>query len=632
LSDKGKASVGGAKANKNMIESGYKRRIAELTEDEELLLRWDRRFGRLRVLLFSLSALSVAGGVLVRDGTTLFVIAGILFVGFVATVDRHDRLWQRLTEVRRLRQLCRNGVARLRRRWNELPVWETAIPPESESLVVDLDLFGRASLFQLVGAVGTNIGRRTLQDWLLGRPTTEEIVLRQDAVAELAEQSELRERLNLLGNLLQAGSTGPERFVAWAEDDPWLMRRPWLIWITRLSPVLSLAVLILTFTSWLSATVGGLTVVALLLFHCLLSVVFTAAVHDVFRTVSTRNNEAAKYRDMFRLICDTTAQATKLRELQADLGRGSTLKRLAQLQRIMWLANISHSPFLVLPYLLLQILALWDFHVLYRLEVWQQRNGDSVRPWFVALGQFESLSGLATTAYEHPSWPFPQVDASAETIVAKDMGHPLLPEDGRVGNDVQIGPTGTFLLITGSNMSGKSTLLRALGTNAVLALAGGPVCAKSMVLPPVDVATSMRIRDSLADGVSFFMAELYRLKEIVDLAKTYAGRNDVRLLFLLDEILQGTNSRERHIAVQRVVRHLLDCRAIGAISTHDVELASSEGLVDACRAVHFREQLGAAAGGTMSFDYQMREGVATTTNALKLLELVGLKEPGENEG
>jgi DNA mismatch repair ATPase MutS len=226
---------------------------------------------------------------------------------------------------------------------------------------------------------------------------------------------------------------------------------------------------------------------------------------------------------------------------------------------------------------------------------------------------------------------FVSVSPAERTIVATDLAHPLLPVSHSVPNDVQVGPSGTVLLVTGSNMSGKSTLLRALGSNTILAQLGAPVCATGMTLSPMRIETSMRIQDSLADGVSFFMAELKRLKQIVDVARQYEHRADCCVLFLLDEILQGTNSRERHVAVTRVVSHLIRHGAIGAVSTHDLELGSAPELRDACRPVHFRESFTMIDGDKkMTFDYVARDGIATTTNALELLKLVGLDE-GEND-
>jgi DNA mismatch repair ATPase MutS len=241
------------------------------------------------------------------------------------------------------------------------------------------------------------------------------------------------------------------------------------------------------------------------------------------------------------------------------------------------------------------------------------------------LGEFEALSSLAVVAHDYPDWVMPDVDESADRLTASELGHPLLPDDTRVVNDVQVGPQNTVLLVTGSNMSGKSTLLRAIGVNAVLAQAGSPVCARRLSMPPLTLATSMRIHDSLEYGVSFYMAELMRLKQIVDQAGSFQQRGNHLLLYLLDEILQGTNSKERHIAVVRVLHYLLDHGAIGAVSTHDLELATAQPLADACTTVHFRETLhDQDADQPMTFDYRLRPGVATTTNALKLLEIVGL--------
>jgi DNA mismatch repair ATPase MutS len=193
-----------------------------------------------------------------------------------------------------------------------------------------------------------------------------------------------------------------------------------------------------------------------------------------------------------------------------------------------------------------------------------------------------------------------------------------------VVNDVEVGPAGTFLLVTGSNMSGKSTLLRSIGVNAVLAQAGGPVCAADLRMPPVVLATSILVEDSLADGVSFFLAELKRIRSVVDAADRSHAEGKT-LLYLLDEILRGTNSYERQIAVRRVILHLLRQGAMGAVSTHDLQVAEIPELAHAANPVHFRETLYPGGDPPMTFDYQMRQGVATTTNALRLMELVGLK-------
>ncbi|MFZ0217732.1 MAG: DNA mismatch repair protein, partial [Candidatus Dormiibacterota bacterium] len=224
----------------------------------------------------------------------------------------------------------------------------------------------------------------------------------------------------------------------------------------------------------------------------------------------------------------------------------------------------------------------------------------------------------------------PEIDPTATEVEARGLGHPLLDPRVRVDNDVRLGPSGQVLLVTGSNMSGKSTLLRSIGVNAVLAAAGGPVCAELLRLPPLRLWTSMRIDDSLAKGVSYFLAEVQRLKLVVDGVDAATGDPEGPLAcYLLDEILQGTNTAERTVAARAVLRHLAGQRAIGAVSTHDLTLADDPSLQPVIRHVHLRETIATVDGQTtMTFDYRLRDGIATSTNALRLMSALGL--PGES--
>jgi DNA mismatch repair ATPase MutS len=300
---------------------------------------------------------------------------------------------------------------------------------------------------------------------------------------------------------------------------------------------------------------------------------------------------------------------------------------LQQFRRIMQPAALSRNPWTtIFVYMPLQFLFLWDFHILALLERWQQRHHLAARRWFAALGCYEAIESFASLAHDNPGWAFPVVrEEHGAEFIAEGIGHPLLSDAVRVTNDVQIGPAGTLLLVTGSNMSGKSTLLRAVGTNAALAQAGSPVCARRLTMPPLTVVTSIRIVDALEKGVSLFMAEVLRLKHIVDLARRFTRGSKRTMLCLLDEILHGTNSAERRIAVRRVLAHLLGQNVIGAVTTHDLELADDPALKSSFQFVHFRESLETEADTVrMTFDYKMRSGIAPTTNALKLLDIVGL--------
>jgi DNA mismatch repair ATPase MutS len=310
--------------------------------------------------------------------------------------------------------------------------------------------------------------------------------------------------------------------------------------------------------------------------------------------------------------------------IAGDQQRPSAAGALDRLERILGFASVRHTPILHWP---LQALTLWDFHVWWTLEGWQRRHGRHVRGWMDAIAEVEALSALAGLAHDHPAWAWPVVSPDEDRLTATGLTHPLLAPERAVGNDIGVGPPGRVLLVTGSNMSGKSTLLRAIGLNAVLAQMGAPVAARRLRMPPLAVVTSMRLQDSLEDGVSFFMASLARLRLVVDRARlASADPSQPMALYLLDELLGGTNTAEREVAVRGVVRHLVACRAIGALTSHDLALAEAPELRAHGECVHFRESLGAGAdaGAAMTFDYRLRPGVATSRNALALMRAVGL--------
>src|SRR6185295_10328772 len=409
-----------------------------------------------------------------------------------------------------------------------------------------------------------------------------------------------------------------ELFLRWAEGEPWLLRRAVWVWLARFLAVATPAVLIAVIATPLPLGVFLL----LATINLALGYSLRERTHGVFDRVEAREGQFQLYAEALERIAGRAYAAAGLQRLAGELTAGDNPAHrwMDLLHRRVELSDVRHSSYLYLP---LQALLVWDLHVLHLLERWQRDAGPRVRGWLSALGRFEALSALAGLRFDHPEWAFPTVAAGEDRFAAKELGHPLIADDRRVTNDVTVGPPGTFLLVTGSNMSGKSTLLRAIGVNAVLAQAGGPVCAVSLRMPPVRLATSILVEDSLAEGVSFFMAELKRVKRIVEEADRTHAEGRV-LLYLLDEVLRGTNSYERQVAVRRVVLHLLKQGALGAVSTHDLQLAEVPEIAAVCVPVHFRETLHPGEDPPMTFDYKMHPGVATTVNALKLMELVGL--------
>ena len=618
-----------------------------------------RLFGHLRLATFATTI--IGAWLLFQSGrgtaAWLFLAGGIL--AFAILVARHRVARRRLRRAELMADFNREGIARIERRWSGLPTAPDLTARETHDHAAasahdraatnahdyadDLDLYGRASLLRLAGVCGTEPGWKTLQSWLLAPAEGDAIVRRQEAVREMAGAYDFRDLLAAEARLMEGGSGVPgraaaatfrhagaardvEAFLAWAESGGWLSNRPWLRAAGFVLPAVNVTAIVLY-------SLGMVPVPALAWPLLISSILITQGWKRIGRTFGEADDgesSVRRYAPLLGHVASAPLDSEYTASIRHRLGTGSRSapREIAALRRLLDMAQVRESPLFHLP---LAVVLLWDVHVLAALERWKTRSGAQVRDWLDAAGEAEALAALAALAADHPDWTFPTIDTAADIVHARALGHPLLAPDVCVRNDVKIGPAGSFLFVTGSNMSGKSTLLKAVGLNAALAQAGGPVCADSLTMPPLRVVTSMRVEDSLEDGVSFFMAGLRRLKQVVDAAESAIappapGRDQGaprRTLYLLDEILQGTNSAERRIAARTVLRMLLASGAIGAVTTHDLTLADAEDLVARAIPVHFTESVGRG-DEELTFDYRLRAGIATSTNALKLLELVGL--------
>jgi hypothetical protein len=592
---------------------------------------WERRsrtISRLRLLAFipGAAALVWAFG---RGMPPAPIAAGVaLLAVFAVLVVWHARVDARVAWHDALHQVNLHALARIGRAWDRMPPAEPADPAwigstlEHHPYALDLDLFGRASLLQWLGPAATAPGAGTLQRWLSHPAAPGDIRARQQAVAELAPALDWREQLGAHGRL--AADIRPAelaRFLAWAEGPG--------------SPgsaavgALRAAVWTLTAAIWvlIGLHAAGVTEAAFWLVPIVLGMILSFAtagrVHGQFNRAGSGQQAFARYAHLFAHAVDAPSSALYLRAIHERLGASGAAAPdcMRRLNRVLGFAQLrSGAGILHFP---IQALTLWDFHVYFALDRWRRQVGSRARDWMAALGELDALSAFAGVQADNPRWCLPDISDSEMVVEARGLGHPLIPDDRRVANDVTVGPQGTLLLITGSNMSGKSTLLRALGLNTVLAQAGAPVCATSLRLPPVDLETSIRVQDSLEHGLSYFMAALARLKGVVDRSqRTGTAAGGRTLLYLLDEILQGTNTAERAIAVRGVARHLLHAGAIGVMTTHDLGLAGEEPLSTAARLVHFSETVDEHGG--MTFDYRLRDGLATSRNALRLMHLIGI--------
>jgi predicted ATPase len=585
------------------------------------------------------------GGDLYR--TALQVVGWLFAVAFFVAITIHEHLRLQMEMHTSNADLFERLLARLDRNWDRLPAQR--LLPEFSDLACadDLDVAGQASLLNLLSLAGTLPGKRALQSWLAQAPAWSQVTQRQRAVQKLAPCRDLR--LSIVKTVL-ASSDGTEDVYGlpkWGASPAWLPQHRLAHVLSYAGPVcvgLGIALLLVAVfvtSAWMVNVAAGLLGLGFLI-NILLTVIWGSWIHEIFAQVTGQHLAAHRFADCFASFSKLPRDEGLLDHIRnvATEHPNCAKTGFGQLLWLVRLANLQRDPTLYVVYLVLQLSLCWDFRVLKSLEKWKHRFGAHIEEWFDGLGTCEALISSATLADEYRQWAFPQAITSNEyQLQSVAVGHPLLSDEARVLNDLTLYSNQPLLLVTGSNMAGKSTFMRALGLNLLLARTGSPVCAQAFSTHLYELATSIRVRDSLRDGVSFFMAELRRLKEVVDMAQRHAShltqgarvqngqsrREDNPIFFLLDEVLQGTNSRERQIAVATVLERLLAEGACGLLSTHDLDLATVDEIKRVAQIVHFREYFENVNGTeAMRFDYKMRPGPTPTTNALKLLKLVGL--------
>lgn len=527
---------------------------------------------------------------------------------FVALLVVHDRLLVRRARAARAVRFHEEGLARLDGTWPGRGVDGARFDDPAHPCARDLDLFGRGSLFERLCVARTAAGEEALAAWLLAPAPPEVVRARQAAVDELRGRLDLREDLAVLGADVRA-EVDPRRLIAWAGAPPALPGRAWRVAAGALA-ILGVGAAI----AWPALGVGPLPLAAVAIADWLLLRRLRAPLGTVAAAVERPGRDLAVLAEVLARLEAEPFEAPLLVELQRALAGedGSASAHIARLARRIEQLHARRNQFFA-P---IAFLLLWVVHLGYAIEAWRLRHGPRVARWIEAVGALEALASLSTWAFENPADPFPTLEEGAALFDGEGVAHPLLP--GAVPNDVRLGEDLQALVVSGSNMSGKSTLLRTVGVNAVLAQAGAPVRARRLRLSPLRVGGTLRVQDSLQEGTSRFYAELRRIKQLVDLA---GGAPP--LLFLVDEIFHGTNSHDRRIGAEAILRGLIERGAIGLLTTHDLALAqAAEALAPRAANVHFEDRIEA---GRLVFDYRMRPGVVRRSNALELMRLVGLE-------
>jgi hypothetical protein len=504
------------------------------------------------------------------------------------------------------------GIARLEDNWSGSGEKGARFADKSHPYSEDLDLFGEGSMFELLSTARTKAGEERLASWLLTAATIPEILARQQSVEELRPRLDLREDVALLGAEVNAGAH-PEELAAWAGREPVFTARQtrWL----RLGALLIGLFSAVAVVMWLGFVYRKTAMVALMIEATFLFL-YRAQIGRVVAEVERPGRELSLLAEILGRLEQERFAAPLLVRLRSELDAEgkSPSWQIARLSRLIQILDSLKNQFFAPIAFVLLIPA----QLALAIERWRRHAGAKIPRWLDAVAELEALSSLASYAYEHPRDPFPELVEGEVLFDGKSLGHPLIAESRSVRNDVRLDGGPRALIVSGSNMSGKSTLMRTVGTNVVLALAGAPVRATSLRLSPLAIGASIHILDSLQTGASRFYAEITRLRQIVELTG-----GELPLLFLLDEILSGTNSHDRLIGAEAVVRGLVERGAIGLITTHDLALTRiAETLNGRAANVHFEDHL---ENGRMVFDYKMQPGVVRRSNALELMRSVGLE-------
>ncbi len=543
------------------------------------------------------------------------------FAAFIGLVVWHGRVIRQRTAADRAIKFYESRLARVEDRWVGTGPAGNQFRNPDHVYADDLDVFGKGSLFELAATARISAGEQTLANWLLAPAFREHVLSRQEGVRELSTRLDLREEISLLGEDVR-GEIHVEALQTWGSMPP--------VHFAPGSRLLAAALAILGPATLLLYLAGKLPLwpfFAVVGCDALFRWSYRERVAQVTGTLGTPAQGLRLLSLLLQRLEQEQFQSPHLNDLRArlDVSGQAASKRIARLESLIdWLDSSDH--------LLIRIIGpvlLWREQLTMAVEAWRRETGSHIGPWVQSVAEFEALSSLAALAFEHPQWCFPTlVDTVEPLFEAEALQHPLLSPVRSVANDIALNGALRLLIVSGSNMSGKSTLLRAVGLNSVLAWAGAPVAARKLRISALQPGASIGVTDSLQDNRSRFMAEILRLREILDLTKPDLTKLDLTkaerpVLFLLDELLSGTNSHDRRIGAAGIMHKLVESGAIGLITTHDLALAQIEHDVGEQAAnVHFEDHM---LEGRIEFDYRLRPGVVTRSNALELMRAVGLE-------
>ncbi|WP_066496661.1 MutS family DNA mismatch repair protein [Abyssisolibacter fermentans] len=581
-----------------------------------LLKKESRTINKLSSIRLIIALVGIVNIVLLYITKRYHIINYILLVYvalFIYLVEKHNKVKHKNKYTSALYKINEDALKRLNGNWNNFKDTGLEFQDDSHSFSSDLDVFGQGSLFQYINTTTTYMGRQALRKYLV-QPcrSKDQINKRQESINELSVKLWWRQRFMVEGLVTSDKSNNNDDLYRFAEAKYETYTKLWLIIGVRLLPAISIGFIILYLLDIIPYQIPSLAVV-----------LQTLILMFKNKERSKNLNLVYKHKDSIKVYSKMLDQIERkhfkskylleLKDKLIDADKRTAHQQIKKLEKITdSISNRSNLAFIVI-----NIITLWDYQCMIALERWKKKSGILIKTWMETIGEFEALSSLANIRYDNPDWTIPKIIDKPNYIVAKGIGHPLLT-DKRVCNDVEIDDSTKVLLITGSNMSGKSTYLRTVGINMVLAYAGAPVCAKDFCCSIFSIYTCMRVRDNLEKNISSFYAELLRIKEVVDASK------EKKIFFLLDEVFKGTNSYDRHEGAKILINKLLNNKAIGLVSTHDLELEVLEKESNKrIKNYHFEEYY---KNNKICFDYRLKPGISTTRNALYLIKMIGIDD------
>jgi len=589
----------------------YLQQVAKHSAEQKKLERRSSLFGWLRLL--AMCAFFASIGLVWLNGLLIFIPLGVLFITFFFIIlARHLNTNVVIENLKRLIQISEIEIDVLGHNFTYLAGYEE-YKPEHHEYANDLDIFGRASLFQYINRCTSEQGVKLFANWFLDPASSENILERQKAVQELSQQLEWRQQLQSYGIAHSITIATENKIESWLEEPFGFLNKPHWKLLRFVLPAISFALLILHLTNIISSGIFYPSI--------LLMLAISFGISKLIMPSFTRLNKVAP---QLETLSDSVAWIEKgdfksklLVELKSKYIDGSALssQTIKKLKKILDNTDIRLNPLVFIP---LNTFLFWDLQQVLILESWKKQNKEHIADWFQSLAEVESLSSLATLSFNYPYWSFPTIAIQHGIVIADSLGHPLIPKEKLVTNSFSTEEFGGLNLITGSNMAGKSTFLRSVGVNIVLAMMGSPVCAGSFTVSNMKVISSMRVNDNLEENTSTFYAELKKLKEVIEAV----NRNE-KVFLLLDEILRGTNSADRHTGSKALIKQLIHHNAVGLIATHDLELAKlADEFPSKLHNYHFDVQV---AGDELYFDYKLKKGVCTSMNASLLMKKIGIE-------